>query len=109
MLLLTHLPGSLDPKSAADLFALAQQHEVVLAAPATALGANLLPALRQALPRFRIVAIATFGDLTDHERSLVKEWLDDGHLPLVLTDCPPAAGDVDWSWLGADRTIDLPA
>jgi len=90
------------------LAAVAAVHELVLVCAADLAG-RVLPVLRAALPRHRVVGLLVSGEVVAHERQLVIDLLDEGTVPLILTDDDPmATGPADWGWLGADTSYVLP-
>jgi hypothetical protein len=96
------------PRSTSTPAAVAAVHELVLICP-TRLAGRVLPVLRAALPRRRIIGSVVSGEVVAHERELVTDLLDEGTVPLILTsDDPEVAGPADWAWLGADASYVLP-
>ncbi len=110
MLAIIHLTDTAlsDPRSMATLAAVAAVHELVLICP-TRLAGRVLPVLRAALPRRRVVGLLVSGEVVAHERQLVADLLDEGTVPLILTGDDPAGIDLaDWAWLEADTSYVLP-
>src|SRR5256885_13034369 len=87
------------PPSSRALAQMAANHELVLVcdhekAPA------LVGAVRTLLPRHRVVALLIDGTLLSHERDLLEELLNVGHLPVVCVVGDP--GTARWpEWLRA--------
>ena len=96
-----------DPVSMTTVSALAAEHELILIGAHRAAIGDALPALRRALPRHEVVALLVDGGGAHHERAIVKELLDEGRVPVLLTTDDPTAASV--AWLGADARLALPA
>lgn len=104
---LTVSPQSLAGLSASRaLRRMAAEHELVLlgghdAAP------GVLRTVRALLPRHRVVALLLDGVPSRHERNLIDELLNVGHLPVLLTTGEPDADEFS-RWLMADRVTTRP-
>jgi hypothetical protein len=99
-------PESLaDPSLAQALIELAADEEhVQICAHETA--PAILGAVRNLLPRHRVVALLVDGSLLSHERDLLEELLDVGHLPVVCVVGDPAtAGVTESLGTGAARVL----
>jgi hypothetical protein len=97
-----------DRRSMSTLAAVAAVHEMVLVCAADLAG-RVLPVLRATLPRHRVIGLVVSGEVVAHERQLVIDLLDEGTVPLILTDDDPAVTRLaDWDWLGADTSYVLP-
>jgi hypothetical protein len=93
------------PPSSQALTQLAASHELVLVcghdkAPA------LVGAVRTLLPRHRVVALLVDGALLRHERDLLEEILNVGHLPVICVVGDPSTAQLT-EWLGADAALVL--
>jgi hypothetical protein len=98
-----------DSISLAALARLARQHELVLICEHRAVADGLIPTLRRALPRYRLIAMAIDGEALHQERELVAQLLDEGSIPLILTTSATATGQpTTWQWIGAETTMALP-
>jgi hypothetical protein len=110
MLTMVRLSGRAlrDSRSMAALASFGARHELVLVGAQHLTGEGVLPALRRALPRHRLIALMVDGEVVAHERKLVEELLAEGSVPVILTPDDPAAEPTNWIWLGADATVSLP-
>jgi hypothetical protein len=98
------------PPSIAALVAMAAEHQLVLVCAQCAADVRLVRALRHALPDQHVVAVVVEGEVPVQERLLIRQILDEGALPLILTAADPAAAQLaNWMWLDADGTVALPA
>jgi len=95
------------PPSSRALAHMAANQELILVcdhekAPA------LVGAVRTLLPRHRVVALLIDGNLLSHERDLLEELLNVGHLPVVCVVGDPGTARLT-EWLGADAALVLAA
>jgi len=105
---LTVSPESLAyPSSSQTLRQLAADHELVLVC-GRAEASGLLGAVRGLLPRHQVVGLLVDGEPLGHERTLIEEILNVGHLPVVLTTGEPGAVRIS-KWLNADIGLVLTA
>ena len=94
------------PPSMKALAGMAAKHELVLVCGHET-AAHLVGALRLTLGQHRVVALLVDGDLMDHERNLLRELLNDGTIPVILTIRDPAAVQLT-GWLDPDSDVALP-
>jgi hypothetical protein len=94
-----------DPISLRTLETMAAVEELVFVCPHDAVAGTVVPALRRALPRCQIVALLVDDGVSPCERELVKDLLEEGRVPLILTTQDPSA---ELAWLDADVRIALP-
>jgi hypothetical protein len=95
------------PPSSEALAQMAASQELVLVcdhekAPA------LVSAVRTLLPRHRVVALLIDGTLLSHEREVLDDLLNVGHLPVVCVAGDPGTARLT-EWLGADAALVLSA
>jgi hypothetical protein len=109
MLAILHLAGTdlSSPESLNRLKCFAAQHELLLIYTPFARAGAALPAMRYAMPRRRIVALAVFDAVTAQDRQLVGQLLDEGSLPLILTRDGHITNPQTWRWLEADAFLRL--
>jgi acetylglutamate kinase len=92
------------------LSTLAAEHQLVLVCAECTPQKPVLHRLRYALPGRRLVAVLVTGEVARLDRQLIKQLLDEGVTPVIMTvDDVVSARLVNWSWLGADRMIALPS
>jgi uncharacterized protein (DUF58 family) len=105
---LTLSPESLaHPPSSRALARMAANHELILVCD-HGQAPELVGAVRTLLPRHRVVALLIDGTLLNHERELLEELLNVGHLPVVCVVGDPGTARLT-EWLGADAALVLRA
>lgn len=92
-----------DPAAPGILAELAAKDELVLVTSAPAEG--LVAILRRVLPHHLVVALLVEAELTGYERALVHSLLEEGAVPVVVSDRHADAGLTNWHWLAADRRL----
>jgi hypothetical protein len=94
------------PPSMRTLAGMAAEHELVLVGGYGAVP-QLIGALRHSLYGYRVVVLLVGSELLRHERDLLHDLLNDGIIPVILTNCVPAAIHLA-HWLDADTDLALP-
>jgi hypothetical protein len=112
VLVIAHVsPATLaDPAMSQTLTTVATEHELVLICTDDHVTGGLLPYLRATLPRHQVVALLTNGDLSRRDRELTADLLNDGVIPLIITDATDESAQLlNWHWLGAHTVVTAPA
>jgi hypothetical protein len=111
MLALVHLNADAlaDPPSMALLTVMARRHRLVVVCAQCGSAMGVLRALREIIPRHRVVTLLVEGEVAVQERRLIRQLLDEGQVPLVLSTArPPQARLVNWVWLRPGVILVLP-
>jgi hypothetical protein len=95
------------PPSLQKLRRMAADHELVLVCGQDS-AATLVGVVRTLLPRHRVVAMLIDSELFPHERDLLDEILNDGHLPVICTVGDPNSLGLK-QWMDADAAFELAA
>src|SRR3954464_8156420 len=111
MLALVHLNADAlaDPPSMALLTVLARRPRLGVVVAQCGPAMDVVRALHDIIPRRRVVAIPVSGEVAIQERRLIRELLDEGQTPLILSTArPPQARLVNWVWLRPSVILVLP-